>query len=179
MSSGCIDPHFVDLGTSWRRVVSFAPRPLFSWGNTPWTHWIGGWVNPRAGLDELEKRKFLALLGVELQPLGRPARSQSLYRLCTKPSDLKGDNCRVPIFRRATILIFWISQLTPWNIVSFWEAKGRPIVKICFAFYVSPRLLPCSQYPAINPYPLLFGWEHKYNYGISYICIFLLYGNNP
>jgi hypothetical protein len=45
------------------------------------THWMGGWVNPGAGLDDLEKRKFLTLLGLELRPLGRPARSQSLYRL--------------------------------------------------------------------------------------------------
>jgi hypothetical protein len=27
--SGCIDPHFLDLGTSWRRVVNFTPRPLY------------------------------------------------------------------------------------------------------------------------------------------------------
>jgi hypothetical protein len=26
---------------------------------TPGTHWIGGWVNPRAGLDNMERRKFL------------------------------------------------------------------------------------------------------------------------
>jgi hypothetical protein len=38
-------------------------------------------VGPRAGLDDLEKRKFLTLLGLELRPLSRPARSQSLYRL--------------------------------------------------------------------------------------------------
>jgi hypothetical protein len=38
-------------------------------------------VNPRAGLDDVEKRKFLTLPGLELRPLGRPARSQSLYRL--------------------------------------------------------------------------------------------------
>jgi hypothetical protein len=25
----------------------------------PGTHWIGGWVDPRAGLDDVEKRKFL------------------------------------------------------------------------------------------------------------------------
>jgi hypothetical protein len=25
------------------------------------THWIGGWVDPRAGLDDVEKRKFLTL----------------------------------------------------------------------------------------------------------------------
>jgi hypothetical protein len=38
-------------------------------------------VDPRTDLDDVEKRKFLALLGLELRPLGRPARSQSLYRL--------------------------------------------------------------------------------------------------
>jgi hypothetical protein len=27
--SGCIDPHFFDLGTSWRWVVSFTPLPLY------------------------------------------------------------------------------------------------------------------------------------------------------
>jgi hypothetical protein len=38
-------------------------------------------MNLRAGLDDLKKRKFLTLLGLELQPLGRVACSQSLYRL--------------------------------------------------------------------------------------------------
>jgi hypothetical protein len=45
------------------------------------THWIGGWVDPRAGLDNLEKTQFLTLQGLKLRPLRRPARSQSLYRL--------------------------------------------------------------------------------------------------
>jgi hypothetical protein len=44
------------------------------------THWIGGRVGPRAGLDYMEKRKFLTLPGLELRPIGQ-ARSQSLYRL--------------------------------------------------------------------------------------------------
>jgi hypothetical protein len=38
-------------------------------------------VDPRAGLNDLEKRKFFTLPGLELLPLCRPARSQSLYRL--------------------------------------------------------------------------------------------------
>jgi hypothetical protein len=38
-------------------------------------------VDPRAGLGDVEKRKFLTLLVLELRPPGRPARSQSLYRL--------------------------------------------------------------------------------------------------
>jgi hypothetical protein len=47
----------------------------------PGTHWIGGWLDPRTGLDDVQKRQFLTLSELELQPLGRPARSQSLYRL--------------------------------------------------------------------------------------------------
>jgi hypothetical protein len=35
-------------------------------------------VGPRACLDDM-KRKFLTLPGLELRPLGHPARSQSLY----------------------------------------------------------------------------------------------------
>jgi hypothetical protein len=38
-------------------------------------------VDPGPGLDDVEERKFLTLPGIELRPLGRPARSQSLYRL--------------------------------------------------------------------------------------------------
>jgi hypothetical protein len=44
------------------------------------TIWIRDWVGPRAGLDDVEKRKFLTLPGLELRPLGRPTHSQSLYR---------------------------------------------------------------------------------------------------
>jgi hypothetical protein len=38
----------------------------------PSIHWIGGWVDPRAGLDDVEKRKFLTLSGLELRPLTIP-----------------------------------------------------------------------------------------------------------
>jgi hypothetical protein len=43
-------------------------------------YWIGGWVDHRAGLDNVEKRKFLRLPGIKLRPLGRPVRNHSLYR---------------------------------------------------------------------------------------------------
>jgi hypothetical protein len=57
-----------------------ASRPcLFTPGErAPGTHWIGGWVGPRAGMDDVENRKFLTLPGLELRPLGHPARSQSV-----------------------------------------------------------------------------------------------------
>jgi hypothetical protein len=41
----------------------------------PGTHWIGGWLDFKASLDDLEKRKFLTLTGLELWTLGRPGRS--------------------------------------------------------------------------------------------------------
>jgi hypothetical protein len=40
------------LSTRWGWVVSVTPRPRFSpWERTLGTHWTGGWVGPRAGLD--------------------------------------------------------------------------------------------------------------------------------
>jgi hypothetical protein len=36
-------------------------------------------VCPRAGLDDVQERKFLTLPGLELRRIGRPARRQSLY----------------------------------------------------------------------------------------------------
>jgi hypothetical protein len=45
-------------------------------GKSPGTHWIEDWVDPRVVLDDVEKRKFLTLPGLELRPLGRPARSK-------------------------------------------------------------------------------------------------------
>jgi hypothetical protein len=37
-------------------------------------------VDPTAGLDNVQKTKFLTLPGLELRPLGHPARSRSLSR---------------------------------------------------------------------------------------------------
>jgi hypothetical protein len=35
-------------------------------------HWVGGWVGPRTGLDEVEKRKILSLRGLEIRSLVHP-----------------------------------------------------------------------------------------------------------
>jgi hypothetical protein len=78
---GCIDPSFLDAGTSWS-----APRL----GRlTLGTHCVGGWMNLRTRLDDVEKKIFLFLLGLEIWPLGRPALRQSLYHL-RYPSSTQG-----------------------------------------------------------------------------------------
>jgi hypothetical protein len=75
-----IDPRIHDLDTSMEWSVS-RPDCFIHGERAPATHWIGGWVGPRTGMDDLERRKFLPLPERELRHLGRPARSQSLYQL--------------------------------------------------------------------------------------------------
>jgi hypothetical protein len=52
------------------RLGRFTP-----WKIVPVAHCIGVWVG------DVERRKIFLLPGFEFRPLGRPARSQSLYRL--------------------------------------------------------------------------------------------------
>jgi hypothetical protein len=61
----------------------FTPRE-----RAPGNHWIEGWVNLTASLDDLEKKKFFTLLELNLRPLGRPAHSQLLYWLCYPGSQI-------------------------------------------------------------------------------------------
>jgi hypothetical protein len=74
-------------GAGFLRVLRF-PLPIISpispasWPDrfipgesAPGTHWIRGWVDPRACLEDVKKRKFLTLQGLELRPVCRPART--------------------------------------------------------------------------------------------------------
>jgi hypothetical protein len=56
-----------------------APAMLYPWEWTPGTHWIGGWVGPRAGLDAGAGRKILC--PCQGSNPNRPAHSQTLYCL--------------------------------------------------------------------------------------------------
>jgi hypothetical protein len=57
------------IGTRTRDILacSTVPQPttLPRAPRAPCTYWIGGWVDPRAGLDNVEKRKFFTLPGLE------------------------------------------------------------------------------------------------------------------
>jgi hypothetical protein len=63
-------------------------RPFIPGERVPGARWKGSWVHSRAGLDDMEKSKFVTL-GTRtsiLDPLSRPARSQLLYRLSYRGS---------------------------------------------------------------------------------------------
>jgi hypothetical protein len=80
----------------------------------PSTHWIGGWVDPRASLNNMEKWKFLTLLGLELRPLGHPACSQSLYRLCYPSSQMQHKVLKIIIQSHKIQLQKGLSYIIGW-----------------------------------------------------------------
>jgi hypothetical protein len=72
----------LDLGISWRWVVSFTPRPLYPLGKSPCYTIDRRLGEPQSRFVRCDEEKILTLPGLELRPLDRrPARSQSLYRL--------------------------------------------------------------------------------------------------
>jgi hypothetical protein len=91
----------LDLGTRWRWVVSFTPRPLYLPGErAPGTHWIGGWVGPKVGVDTVEKRKISHCR--ESNP-GRPARRYTDWAIPTSHETLE-NNWIMPILALSYII---------------------------------------------------------------------------
>jgi hypothetical protein len=80
---GGVDVYTRIFFTSASRPSRFNPGE-----KSPDTHWIGGCVGPKAGLDYMEKWKILPLPEFKLQLLGHPARSQSLYLLLYAGSNI-------------------------------------------------------------------------------------------
>jgi hypothetical protein len=55
-------------------VQLHAPVALLPGKEPPVSHWIGGWVGSKAGLDDVERRKFFILprLGTAISRLSSP-----------------------------------------------------------------------------------------------------------
>jgi hypothetical protein len=68
-----------------------ASRPchLIPGERAPGTHWTGAWVGPTAGVEDMDKWKFLTLLGLELRPLN--CNSRKLHECAS--SIVFGTNC--------------------------------------------------------------------------------------
>jgi hypothetical protein len=106
--SGCIDPIFFTLALASVEWSASRPGRFTPGERAPGTHWIGDWVDPRIGLDDMEKRKFLTPLGLKLQPLGHPAHSQSLYRLHYPGTQSKLGHAKLILTQ------FWSDSVFPW-----------------------------------------------------------------
>jgi hypothetical protein len=78
-----IAPSILTLALQWS---DSRPNRLTPGENAPSTHWVGGWLGPRAGLDAVEKRKIPATArnrNPAFQPVARR------YTDCGFPSYIK------------------------------------------------------------------------------------------
>jgi hypothetical protein len=94
------------VGGEWSasRPVRFTPGE-----RAPGTHSIGGWGRLRAGLDDVGKKKFLTLPGLELRPF---LYCKATYSLCTVSMlDLTMKN-----------IIFW--DVMPFSLVEAYQRFG-------------------------------------------------------
>jgi hypothetical protein len=90
-------------------VFSFTVRLLYSRRKSPGTHWIGGWVDPRAGLDAVAKREIpLSLKCFNLYHQAEEKHEIMIIFLCTvSPTFTSSD---------ITSRFFTISMLLFYNI---------------------------------------------------------------
>jgi hypothetical protein len=117
MWSECIDPYFLDLETSWRWVVSFKPQPFYLEGNTSGIYWIRVWVGPRAGLDDVEKRKFMTLTHSSSDlSVVHPVASR--YTNCAIPAPLLRCKCNYnssPPYVKYRKSVILYAHYSPWK----------------------------------------------------------------
>jgi hypothetical protein len=106
--SGYVTQRILDLGTIWRRVVSFTPRPLYLQGKRPWYQldWRLGGPLCRSGRGGEEKNSQ-SLPGLEppiIQPVAQRCTAE-LSRLHT----LKRNNVKVNVLIVLCILMNFIA----------------------------------------------------------------------
>jgi hypothetical protein len=75
------DQRFLDLALAGGEWSASHPGRFTPGDKAPGTRWIGGWVDTRTSLDDVENRKFFILPRLELRPLGRLYCSQYPHRL--------------------------------------------------------------------------------------------------
>jgi hypothetical protein len=119
-------------------VTSSTPRPLYSRGKSPSTHWIGSWVNPRTGLDGVKKRNILHTLEI------------ALLRSAVQPVASRCTDCAIPALNIMNILmkpyfIYYDSKMWNEKIRQFRRISGFHAQIQIFRILCTPLVLwPCD-----------------------------------
>ena len=127
-----IAPFIINLGSRWKWVVNFTPRPLYSLGNKPRTRWMEEWMEDRAGVDVLEKRK-ISWLCRDLNPGG------------SKKKTRKGKRLRQATTTTKTRIKIRQHKQKHWNV---WKINvGKNVVMTVFFVFCRPLLpTPISRF---------------------------------
>jgi len=136
--SGSIAPRFLDLGTRWRWMVSFTPRPFYPQRKSPWyplDRRLGGAQN-RSGRCGKEKDSQAPII----QPIAQRYTTELSQLLCSN-------------IKKWTILLFfhllpYPGQLwgQPTNTLFKWYSRDvTPIIRL----HLLARSRMCALYPCL------------------------------
>jgi hypothetical protein len=149
MGGGCIEPCILKLGISWYR---FTLRLLYPRGKRPQypldSRGLGASQN-RPGW-RWDEKKILPLPGFELQPIGCPARSQSLSRVRQNKVMVALDGASFSgrfIHELTVISRYWVH----WTLQPIWKWWHLDI------FPSPPRTGPSSSSPYSQTFPVSTG----------------------
>jgi hypothetical protein len=79
MGSGYTDTRILELELVGGEWSASRPSRISPGERSSSTRRVGGWMGPRTGLDDVEKRKIMPSPGLELGLFSHPAQGQSLY----------------------------------------------------------------------------------------------------
>lgn len=106
----------VNLGARWNWMANFMPLPSYSAGKSPGTHWMGGWVGFRFGLDALATRRVLD----QTAAWGSLTRYTSLTYWLTNSTELS------PSWETHTYSAIQGMPCITWHMKVHWRAHKRP-----------------------------------------------------
>jgi hypothetical protein len=141
LGSGSIAPLILDLGTRWRWVASFTPRPLYPQGKSPsypLARRLGG-PQSRSGRSD-EEKSSQPLPGLE------PPIIQSVSQLyTTELSRLYCCLCMIQLCCYFMFPLIKIKRVTMWGKIAtkaVWKVRGLAVMRFCLqreAMTVMPR----------------------------------------
>jgi len=108
--SGVLAPRVLNIGTRCMWVVSFMSRQLYFRKRAPSTHLIGSWVDPRAVLEAVTKRKN----SCPCQKCKRSPSARSLVTILTELSRFTVDIDGIKFIRKAcSFALIWTETKLP------------------------------------------------------------------
>jgi hypothetical protein len=114
MRSGCIEPRFLDHGTSWW-VVSFTPRPPYTWEKSPRYPLYRRLGGPQSRSEQCGEEKILDPIGTRARTPLSPSLSTeyiTFHMMLYYRAHVNTVESRFKVFPQL-VLIFWSPGKSP------------------------------------------------------------------